>query len=291
MAQVRLPRQSPLLSLQNLHSQSSRHHRNSTISFFCSPLSHTLSYTFPIKARNFSCFVVHFSTTTQNPVVQLQSEGETQEQEEFSRTRLIAQNVPWTCTPEDIRSLFEKHGSVLDVELSMYNKTNNRGLAFVTMGSPEEALEALTKLNLSEFEGRVLRLNFAKHRRKKPATSVSPKPAIAFNLFVANLSYEARAKHLREFFSSEGANVVSAEVIFHDNPRKSSGYGFVSFKSKKEAEAALSAFQGKVFMGRPIRVARGRQFVKAQSEEGSKSDDKSIELNSGSEPVDTSDEV
>ena len=68
----------------------------------------------------------------------------------------------------------------------------------------------------------------------------------AFNLFVANLSYEARAKHLKEFFISEGANVVSAEVIFHDNPRKSSGYGFVSFKSKKEADAAVSAFEGKV---------------------------------------------
>ncbi|KAE8689381.1 putative amine oxidase [Hibiscus syriacus] len=61
---------------------------------------------------------------------------------------------------------------------------------------------------------------------------------------------------------SEGANVVSAEVIFHDNPRKSSGYAFVSFKSKKEADAALSTFQGKMFMGRQIRVQRSRQFVK-----------------------------
>lgn len=32
------------------------------------------------------------------------------------------------------------------VKLSMHNKTRNRGLAFVTMGSPDEALAALNNL-------------------------------------------------------------------------------------------------------------------------------------------------
>lgn len=42
---------------------------------------------------------------------------EEEEEEEFSRTRLIAQNVPWACTAEDVRSLFEKHGTVVEVEV------------------------------------------------------------------------------------------------------------------------------------------------------------------------------
>lgn len=71
---------------------------------------------------------------------------------------------------------------------------------------------------------------------------------MTFNLFVANLSFEARGKDLREFFKSEGYDVVSAEVMFHENPRRSLGYGFVAFKSKKEAEAALSVCQGKVYL-------------------------------------------
>ncbi|KAE8679780.1 metallophosphoesterase 1-like [Hibiscus syriacus] len=108
------------------------------------------------------------------------------------------------------------------------------------MASPEEALAALNNIESYEFEGRTLRLNYAKPKQKKAPPPEKPKPVPAFILFVANLSYEVRAKHLKEFFSSEGANVVSAEVIFHDNPRKSSGYAFVSFKSKKEADAALS---------------------------------------------------
>lgn len=99
------------------------------------------------------------------------------------------------------------------------------------------------------MEGRTIKVNYAKEKKKKPATPVQPKPSVTFNLFVANLSYETRAKDLKEFFSSGGSSVVSAEVIFHENPRRSLGYGFVSFKSKKETEEAIAAFEGKVNFG------------------------------------------
>lgn len=96
------------------------------------------------------------------------------------------------------------------------------------------------------MNGRILKIDFAKPRTKIITPPPVKKPDVTFNLFVANLSYDARAKDLREFFKSEGYGVVSAEVIFHENPRRSLGYGFVSFKSKKDAEAALLAVPDKV---------------------------------------------
>ncbi|KAI9098008.1 hypothetical protein K1719_025779 [Acacia pycnantha] len=220
------------------------------------------------RTKEISHFLPIFATTSQEQAQTSSpsnfsddSQPDEAQAEESSRTRLLAQNLPWTSTPEDVRSLFERHGRVLDVELSMYNKTRNRGLAFVEMASEEEALAALNSLESYEYEGRTLRLAYARPKKKKGPPPVQQK-TVTFNIFVAELSYEARAKDLREFFDSGSGSVVSAEVIFHDNPRKSAGYGFVSFKSKKEAEAALSEFQGKIFMGRPIRVARSKQFVK-----------------------------
>ncbi|CAM8946402.1 unnamed protein product [Rhodiola kirilowii] len=212
----------------------------------------------PSKLQSFHCFC---STSASSSVAELEPVKE-EEVEATGGSRLIAQNVPWSCTAEDVKALFEKYGTVVDVELSMHNKTRNRGLAFVTMGSPEEALTALNNLEALEFEGRTLKIAYAKSLKKKPRTPSAAKPVSPYNLFVANMSYEARAKDLREFFSSEGAKVVSAEVIFHENPRRASGYGFVSFSSKEAAEAALTAFDGKMFLDRPIRVARSKRFAK-----------------------------
>uniref|UniRef100_A0A6M2ER84 RRM domain-containing protein n=1 Tax=Populus davidiana TaxID=266767 RepID=A0A6M2ER84_9ROSI len=259
-------------------------------------LSHSLC--FPIRNNNkFRHFLLHFSSTTQDhPVVdssslddvvtEYQSKAEEKE-EELSKTRLLASNVPWNCTAEDIRALFQKFGTVVDVELSMYSKTRNRGLAFVTMGSPEEAVAALNNLESYEFEGRTLKMNYAKAKKKKPSPPPPPKPGPTFNLFVANLPFESKSKDLKEFFIAEGANVVSAEIIFHDNPRRPSGYGFVAFKTKKEADYAISTFSEKEFMGRQLRVARSRQFVKQRKEDASQSDGTSGELESEKVQADT----
>nr|XP_043606173.1 RNA-binding protein 28 [Erigeron canadensis] len=199
-----------------------------------------------------------------------------QQEEEFSKTRLLAQNVNWTCTADDIRPLFEKYGTVVDIEVSMFSKTKNRGLVFVSMGSHEEALAAFTNLQSYEFMGRPLNLTWAKPKKTKtPSAPAQPRTVPVHNLFVANLPYQARSKDLKELFSAENPNVVSAEIIFKENPRGSAGYGFVSFNTKQEAEDALSAFQGKVFMGRAIRVSPSKQFLRQATKKALASKDES----------------
>lgn len=97
------------------------------------------------------------------------------------------------------------------------------------------------------MEGRIIKMAYAKPKKKKIPPPM-PSKEITFNLYVENLSYEVRAKDLKEFFTSEGTDIVNAEVVFEGIPRRSAGYAFVSFKSKKEAEAALAAFHGKVIL-------------------------------------------
>ncbi|KAK4434226.1 RNA-binding protein CP31B, chloroplastic [Sesamum alatum] len=227
-----------------------------------------ISLTSKHRRSNLQLFLAQVQVQAQ-PTIKSETANENaveqEEEEEVSKTRLLVQNVPWTCSVDDIRPLFENYGTVVDIEFSMYNKTKNRGLAFVTMGSHEEALAALNNLESTEFQGRVLNLNWAKPKKKKPSSLPQPKPMPVHNLFVANLPFQAMAKDLKDFFNADNANVVSAEVIFQENPRRSAGYGFVSFNTKAEAEAALAAFQGKEFMGRAIRVARSRRFLRQET--------------------------
>ncbi|KAM7520806.1 hypothetical protein LguiB_019768 [Lonicera macranthoides] len=233
------------------------------------------------------------STTIETPTPQLENSINLEqvqveeEEDESSRTRLIVQNVPFTCTADDIRPLFEKYGTVLGVQFMMYNKTRNRGLAFITMGSHEEAVAALTNLQSYEFDGRTLNLDWAKPRKKNPPRQ---KVVPIHNLYVTNIPYQARAKHLREFFNADKRNVVSAEIIF-DKKRRSTGYGFVCFNTQEEAEAALSAFQGKEFMGRPIRVAHSKRFLSPETKATIEDENGSVESNPDTPQSDKADEV
>lgn len=55
------------------------------------------------------------------PIIQSESaEEETAEEfkdDEISTTRLLVQNVPWTSTEDDLRPLFQKYGTVVEVEV------------------------------------------------------------------------------------------------------------------------------------------------------------------------------
>ncbi|KAL3619632.1 hypothetical protein CASFOL_034544 [Castilleja foliolosa] len=235
-----------------------------------------LSLTTKPRRPNLHLFLVRADSQAQVETI-VRSEENVVDEDGVSNTRLLVQNVPWTSTVDDIRPMFEKYGTVVDIEFSMYNKTRNRGLVFVSMASHEEATAAINNLESTEFEGRVLKLDWAKPKKTKTSTpSPRPKPLPVHNLFVANLSFRAGSKDLKDFFAAENANVVSAEVIHHDNPRRPAGYGFVSFNTKAEADAALAAFEGKEFMGRPIRVAHSKKFLRQETKAAIKSNETEI---------------
>ncbi|GAU32501.1 hypothetical protein TSUD_317080 [Trifolium subterraneum] len=274
-----IPCSTQLSTKQHFDFENNKKHSSTNTFFssssFHSPLRLSISHHTPttttilIRTKQHSNSTLRFTSTSEQVTTVEQHDPE-KEQEQLSPSRLLVQNFPWSSTAEDVRTLFEKYGKVVDIELSMYNKYRNRGLAFVEMGSPEEALAALNALQSYEFEGRVINVKHARPKKERAPRPVERKP-ITFSLFVANLSYETRNKDLREFFDSGTGKVVSADVVFLENPKRPAGYGFVSFKSKKEADEALSEFQGKILLGRPVRVAPGKRFVQpAEESVGSK---------------------
>lgn len=77
------------------------------------------------------------------------------------------------------------------------------------------------------------------------------------NIFVGNLAHASTEDDLRKEFEAFG--VVSKVSILKDKftgaPR---GFGFVEMNSDAEAQAAMSALNGKDFMGRPLSVNEAR---------------------------------
>jgi len=76
-------------------------------------------------------------------------------------------------------------------------------------------------------------------------------------LYVGNLSYGVGNRELEQMFAAHGS-VRSAQVITDRTTGQSKGFGFVEMASDQEAQAAISALNGKEVEGRTITVNEAR---------------------------------
>jgi RNA recognition motif-containing protein len=85
-----------------------------------------------------------------------------------SMTTIYVGNLPFNATENDVRSLFEKHGTVQSVKIINDRETGRpRGFAFVDM-SANDAQTAIQHMNGFEVGGRPLRVNEAREREARP---------------------------------------------------------------------------------------------------------------------------
>lgn len=171
------------------------------------------------------------------------------------KKKLYVVNLPWSMSVGDLKNAFSECGTVTDVELIKNNNGKSRGYAFVTMASGDEVQAVIDKFDSTEFSGRTIRVEYARTSKKprpQPPAAVPIKDT-QYKLYVSNLQWKVRSNHLREFFSAN-FNPVSSRVIFESPSGRAAGYGFVRFGTREEAEAAITALDGKQLMGRPVRL-------------------------------------
>ncbi|KAM7254341.1 hypothetical protein ACFE04_032023 [Oxalis oulophora] len=212
------------------------------------------------------------SSAVEEAVIDQQVE-ETQE-EPSQKKKLYVVNLPWSHTANDIEAIFSPFGNVNAVEVIKLKNGKSRGFAFVTMENSEDALAAIEKLNQTEVSGRTIKVEFAKQLKRPPPPNPnspgSDSEEARYKLYVSNLAWSARSGHLRDFFSAE-FKPVSTRVLFDNASRRASGYGFVSFATKEEAEAAISALNGKELLGREVRIKFSERNESLSTKEQEKS--------------------
>jgi len=76
-------------------------------------------------------------------------------------------------------------------------------------------------------------------------------------LYVGNLTYGVTDSTLQQMFAAYGT-VQSAQVIMDRDTGRSKGFGFVEMKSDQEAQAAMTALNGKEVEGRALTVNEAR---------------------------------
>ncbi|XP_037536377.1 probable RNA-binding protein 19 [Nematolebias whitei] len=103
---------------------------------------------------------------------------EDEEEEDVSESgRLFVRNLPYTCTEEELRELFTKHGPVSEVLFPIDNLTKKpKGFAFVAYMIPENAVKALVELDGHVFQGRMLHILPSTLKKEKSESSDAGDP-------------------------------------------------------------------------------------------------------------------
>ena len=84
-------------------------------------------------------------------------------------TKLYVGNLSFNTTENELQELFSQAGAVQEVTLMQDKFTGkSRGFAFVTMGSEQDAQNAISKFNGQTIEGRPLTVNEARPREPRP---------------------------------------------------------------------------------------------------------------------------
>ena len=77
--------------------------------------------------------------------------------------RLYVGNLPFSATDESLMQMFQQSGQVESARVVTDRDTGrNKGFGFVEMSTDQEAADAITKFNGTDFEGRTLTVNEAR---------------------------------------------------------------------------------------------------------------------------------
>ncbi|KAH6802799.1 chloroplast RNA-binding protein 33 [Perilla frutescens var. frutescens] len=263
-------------------------------------LNFSLSYSSSSFSRSsINCASTAFDGVDLNQeeiVVEEEDDEEEEEEEEPSSFadagRLYVGNLPFSMTSAQLSEIFAEAGRVVSAEI-VYDRVTDRsrGFSFVTMGSVEEAKEAIRLFDGAQIGGRTAKVNFPEVPRGGEREVMTPKIRSSYEGFVdspykiyaGNLSWNLTSQTLREVFA-EQPDFLSAKVIYDRDSGRSRGFGFITFSSAEGVESALNAMNGVELEGRPLRLnpAEQRALVASPPREVEKTSENSELFSSAS---------
>ena len=203
-------------------------------------------------------------------------------------TAILVKNFSYGTNSEELKKLFEAHGHVRRILMPPSGT-----VAIIEFIQPDHARSAFGSLAYSKFKDSILFLEKAPQGLFKPnrddSTEVSPsarnvKPsatdlletngalqsANTSTLFVRGLNFITTTERLREIFKPLGG-FLSARVKTKPDPKKSGqllsmGYGFLEFRSKEHAQAALAAMDGYKLDGHELLIRASHKAIDAAEE-------------------------
>ena len=82
---------------------------------------------------------------------------------------------------------------------------------------------------------------------------------MASKVFVGNLPFSVDEQQLRTLFEEGGREVLEVSIVMDRDTGRPRGFAFVNMARQEEAQAAITALNGRDLGGRPLTVNMARE--------------------------------
>jgi multiple RNA-binding domain-containing protein 1 len=205
-------------------------------------------------------------------------------------TTILVKNFPYGTSQTEIRAMFDSYGQITRLLIPPSGT-----MALVEFAQPAQGRAAFSSLKYSRIKDSILFLekapkdvfsievkNISHIRPKENAVTAklstndllqetTPAEAIdTSTLFVRNLNFTTTTEKLKETFAPL-SGFVSAKVTTKPDPKHpgqilSMGFGFLEFRNKDDAQAALVAMNGYILEGHKLDVRLSQRVLDAGQE-------------------------
>lgn len=190
-------------------------------------------------------------------------------------TNVFIKNLDEKVDDEGLQKMFSAYGIIKSAIIMRDDQGKSKGFGFVNFEQPEEAEDAVVKLNDTEIDGKNVFVGRAQKKSERESELRSKFEQMKMehmtkyqgvNLYIKNLDDDIDDTKLRGIFDQFGT-ITSAKVM-GDPKGQSKGFGFVCFSSPEEATKAVTEMNGKIVGSKPLYVAlaQRKELRKAQLE-------------------------
>ncbi|KAG0140088.1 hypothetical protein CROQUDRAFT_53797 [Cronartium quercuum f. sp. fusiforme G11] len=179
---------------------------------------------------------------------------------------LFVKNISYSTTPDGLSSVFRNLPDFLFARIQTKPDPKNpvnrlsMGFGFVGFKTVEAARHALKAMQSYRLDGHALELRFAKRGRDEEDEEKESKPIgedsgamTSTKLLVKNVPFETSKKELQELFSAYGK--LKSVRLPKKIDRKTRGFGFIEYTTKKEAEEAMKSLKHTHLLGRHLIIS------------------------------------
>ena len=193
---------------------------------------------------------------------------------------VFIKNLDKNIDNKSLYDTFSAFGNILSCKIMTDDAGQSKGFGFVHFETQEAADRAIHKVNGMLLAGQKVFVGRFMSRNQRDNVSG---PRKYTNIFIENFGDQLDEEKLRELFSAHG-KILSVKIE-NDENGNSKGFGFCSYESPEEAEAAVQSMNGYTVGDKQLFVGRFQREYERQSEIKRKEDMQRLERMNKSQGV------